>query len=346
MALTELTRRAAKYHKASLSEEIAPIVAERCGGNPFYITAVVKQAAKQGQALSSEENLNNILAVDLSSGFIWAELNDQVTRWIERINDYGITKWILYLSALEEGERLNLERIQQALQENEGKRVSLEKIQDVLIKLSRGDLLQYMELGRWFQKVEDPILLEFLKVWGRIEVQGQDEGQVRDDLRQKYDHIKRKFSELLGYLAEVYMAQILINGQRQNLPGQYFHQDSDIKVPKFTYLRLREKLGIGKDMEIDLHGAAGIEHWVAESKWWRDRTVGISLVKKLLNKAEIVKKERKPDFVRVWFFAHNGFTEEAEIFMQEHNVFWSTRADLDRLLAQVGLRTLPKFEAK
>jgi len=343
---TELTRRAAKYHKATLSEEIAPIVAERCGGNPFYITAIVKQAAKQGQALSSEENLNNILAVDLSSGFIWAELNDQVTRWIERINDYGITKWILYLSALEEGERLNLERIQQALQENEGKRVSLEKIQDVLIKLSRGDLLQYMELGRWFKKVKDPILLEFLKVWGRIEVQGQDEGQVRDDLRQKYDHIKRKFAELLGYLAEVYMAQILLNAQRKKLPGQYFHQDSEIKVPKFTYLRLREKLGIGKDREIDLHGAAGIEHWVAESKWWRDRTVGISLVKKLLDKAEIVKKERTPDFVRVWFFAHNGFTEEAEIFMQEHKVFWSTREDLDRLLDHVGLRSLPKFEAK
>jgi len=342
----ELTRRAAKYHKATLSEEIAPIVAERCGGNPFYITAVVKQAAKQGQALSSEENLNNILAVDLSSGFIWAELNDQVTRWIERINDYGITKWILYLSALEEGERLNLERIQQALQENEGKQVSLEKIQEVLIKLSRGDLLQYMELGRWFKKVEDPILLEFLKVWGRIEVQGQDQGQVRDDLRQKYDHIKRKFSELMGYLAEVYMAQILLNAQRKKLPGQYFHQDSEIKVPKFTYLRLREKLGIGKDREIDLHGAAGIEHWVAESKWWRDRTVGISLVKKLLDKAEMVKKERNPDFVRVWFFAHNGFTQEAEIFMQEHKVFWSTRADLDKLLAHVGLRSLPKFEAK
>jgi len=99
-------------------------------------------------------------------------------------------------------------------------------------------------------------------------------------------------------------------------------------------------------MEIDVHGAAGIEHWVAESKWWRDRTVGISLVKKLLDKAEIVKKERNPDFVRVWFFAYNGFTEEAEIFMQEHKVFWSTREDLDRLLAQVGLRTLPKFEVK
>ncbi len=340
---TELTRKAAKYHQANVEEETAPIVAERCGGNPFYITAVVKQAAKQGIALSDEENLNRILAVDLSSGFIWAELNDQVTKWIERINDYGITKWILYLSALEEGERLNLERIQQALLEKENKHVTLEKIQEVLIKLSRGDLLTFMELGRWFKKVDDPILLEFLKVWGRIEVQGHDSGEVRDDLRQKYKHIKRQFSELTGYLAEVFMAQVLLNAQRQSLPGQYFHHDHEITMPDFTYVRLRERLGVGSNKEIDVHGAAGIEHWVAESKWYTDRKVGLELVKKLLNKAALVKKERKPDFVRAWFFAHNGFTPQAEKFMEDNGVFWSTRADLDALLDEVGLRRLPKF---
>jgi len=75
-----------------------PVVADRCGGNPFYITAVIQQAAEQGKPIVSEETLNEILAVDLSSGFIWAELNDQVTKWIERINEYGITKWVLYLS--------------------------------------------------------------------------------------------------------------------------------------------------------------------------------------------------------------------------------------------------------
>jgi hypothetical protein len=55
------------------------------------------------------------------------------------------------------------------------------------------------------------------------------------------------------------------------------------------------------------------------------------------------KKERTPDFVRAWFFAHNGFTQDAESFMQEQNVLWSNREDLDKLLAHVGLRALPKF---
>ena len=86
---TELALRAARYYHAELSEEIAPALADRCGGNPFYITAVIRQAVKQGTCLHDETAINATLAVDLSSGFIWGELNDQVSRWIERINEYA-----------------------------------------------------------------------------------------------------------------------------------------------------------------------------------------------------------------------------------------------------------------
>jgi len=44
------------------------------------------------------------------------------------------------------------------------------------------------------------------KVWGQIGVLGRNGDQVRDDLRQQYRRMKRQFSELTGYLAEVYMA--------------------------------------------------------------------------------------------------------------------------------------------
>ena len=52
----------------------------------------------------------------------------------------------------------------------EGEVVPLDKIREVLLRLSRGDLLEYLELGNWFRKIDDPILLEFLKVWGRVDV--------------------------------------------------------------------------------------------------------------------------------------------------------------------------------
>jgi len=338
---TELTRQAAKYYQAQVSEEMAPIVAERCGGNPFYINAVIQQAAEQEQAISNEQTLNTILAVDLSSGLIWNELSDQVNRWIERINEYGITKWILYLSALEEGDELDIGRIQQALKEREGKDVSIETIREILIKLSRGDLLEYKELGGWFGKVDDPILIEFLRVWGKIEIERQNENRVQNELQKKYSRVKRQFHELAGYLAEVYMAQILLNARRKTLPGRYFNQERDIAVPDFVYVALREQLGAGANTEIDVHGAAGIEQWVAESKWLHDRKVGASEIQKLLDKAVRVKNNLDADFVRVWFFGHDGFTKEAIALMLEEDVLWSTRAELDGLLEYVNLRPLP-----
>ena len=340
----QLAFNASRYHRAEIEEKMLPVLADRCGGNPFYITAVVRQAAKQKKPIVSEEVLNEILAVDLSSGFIWAELNDQVTKWIERINEYGITKWVLYLSALEEGDRLDLDRIQKELAEREGKHVPMETIRDVLIKLSRGDLLQYMELGGWFKKIDDPILLEFLKVWGRIEVEGKNQAVVRSETVKKYQTLKRKFSDHLGYLAEVYMVQALWNGQRKKLPGKLFHAEEDIELPwQFFYIWHRVRLGAGAEKEIDVYAAAGAEVWIGESKWWRGRKVGRTEVETFLRKEEVVREAEGKDLrvLRLWFFAHDGFTEKAEALMREKGVLWSVRQDLDNLLKIVGLRQLP-----
>ena len=345
----QLALKAALYHKTDMLDEMAPVVSDRCGGNPFYITAVVRQAAKQQKPIVSEEALNEILAVDLSSGFIWAELNDQVTKWIERINEYGITKWVLYLSALEEGDRLDLDRIQKELAEREGKVVPMETIRDVLIKLSRGDLLQYMELGGWFRKIDDPILLEFLKVWGRIEVEGHDRAGVQNDLRAQYQTIKRRIYDYRGYLAEVYIAQILWSGQNKTLPGKFFHSKEDITLPwHFSYVKLRSRVGGGKGMEIDVEGGAGKERWICESKWWVGRKVSQAEVESLIRKGNIIKEAvgEGLQILRLWFFAHDGFTEDAEALMREKGVLWSARDNLDRLLESVGLRCLPNIVNK
>jgi hypothetical protein len=111
------------------------------------------------------------------------------------------------------------------------------------------------------------------------------------------------------------------------------------------YIWHRIRLGVGEGMELDLEAAAGREVWISESKWQRGRRVGRAEVETLLHKAERVREKEGPllQTLRVWFFAHDGFTEDAEALMREHGVFWSTRADLDVLLTHVELRRLPEL---
>ena len=340
---TELALKAARYYRVPVPEIMAPVLAARCGGNPFYVTAVIRQAAKQQKPIVDEPTLNEILAVDISSGFIWGELSDQVNRWIERTNKYDITRQVLYLSALEEGERLDLERIQRGLHLRAGQHVDIATIWGVLVRLSRGDLLEYMELGGWFRKVKDPILLEFLKVWGRVQVNGQDQAQVSGALVRRYQRLKCRIAEYKGYLAEVFMAQVLWAAQRQGLPGGLFNHATDIQMPhRFIFVRLRMRLGAGPGQEIDVLGDAGAEVWVCQSKWVAER-VGIKVLQALLRQGAVVREDMDPLTLRLWLFAYHGLTIEATDYAREHGILWSSLAEFDTLLQRVGLQQLPKL---
>ncbi len=120
----------------------------------------------------------------------------------------------------------------------------------------------------------------------------------------------------------------------------------EIELPwQFFYIWHRVRLGSGIGKEIDIYAAAGAEVWIGESKWWRVRKVGKIEVQIFLRKGELVREAEGKDLqtLRLWFFAHDGFTNKAEELMKEKGMLWSTRNDLDGLLKSVGLRQLPNI---
>ncbi len=343
----ELALRSARYYSADLPEDMAPAVSARCGGNPFYIASVVRRSAKQGKTLADEQTFNEILAVDLSSGFIWEELREQVESWIKRFDDVGVAKWVLYLSAFEKDEWIKPERIRKKLLQREARDVSVESVRDILIKLSRGDLLDYCEMGGWFRKADEPILVDFLRVWGRIAVENNNPVKVRQELIIEYRSLKREIHHRLGYLGGVCMAQVLSNTRRRTIPARFFHTTEDIAVPFYwVYILHRTKLGATPDIELDVEAAAGMEMWICESKWWRSSKAGVKEVESLLYKGRLLREKEGPglEILRLWFFAHDGFTPDAEALMAEKGVLWSDRTDLNGLLALAGLKQLPDVQ--
>ncbi|MEM7535201.1 MAG: hypothetical protein AAF639_23695 [Chloroflexota bacterium] len=350
----ELVKQCAAHYGTVVPELMMPVVTERCGGNPFYISALVKQSAKSNQPLIDEVAINRMLAVDISSGFIWAELFNQVNSWIQRVNEIGITKWILYLSTLDDPDakherEIRVERIQHELKAREGKDISIDQIREILVRLSRGDLLEYGHLGYFFRKTDDPILLEFLKTWGKIYVEGVSASLVNDELMSRYAKMKQQVDEYKGYLAEVFMTQVLFNSQdkqKQPIPGRFFNSDEDIEMDwPINFVQHRHRLRAGKGQEIDMLAAIGLDKWVCQSKWVTTRKVGESVIRELLAQGEAVQISYPNNNIIMWIFAHNGLTDDAEELARAEGILWSDRAQLDGLLQYLDLRTLPDLDS-
>ncbi|MEM7127996.1 MAG: hypothetical protein AAF702_16800 [Chloroflexota bacterium] len=218
----------------------------------------------------------------------------------------------------------------------------------MLIRLSRGDLLDYREFGNWFGKVDDPIRLQCIKVWGRVELEGFSQAQARSELDDKYRKIAKRIHNYKGYLVEVFMAQVLLSNQNrrnQPLPGRYFNSDTDIQLPPILYYPNQQvQLSAGKDKEIDILAVYSGVTWVCQSKWVTVRKIGTSVLQALLEQAAIIQEERNPHSICMWLFAHNGLTKEAEELAKEEGIFWSDREQLDGLLQYLGLRSLPKLD--
>jgi hypothetical protein len=162
-------------------------------------------------------------------------------------------------------------------------------------------------------------------------------------LREKYQKLRRQVDEYKGYLAEVFMAQVLWAAQDKVLPGKFFNCEEDVQVPwLFDFVRQRMRLGAGEGREIDVLGAAGGEVWVCQSKWW-EQPVGVPALEGLVRQGESVREDMDPITLRLWLFANAGLTAEAEAYAGERGILWSGREEFDALLARLGLRQLPEL---
>lgn len=207
-----------------------------------------------------------------------------------------------------------------------------------------------MELGGWFRKVDDPILLDFLKAWGRFEIEGDSREKMITDVIKQYSMLKRQIHDQKGYLAEVYLSQILWNGQRKTFPGRYFHSEQEVTFPhRFYSMQHRLRLDASAESEVDVYASTGTEIWLCESKWWETQKVGVDVVQRMIDLLEKLKdfegreyfESERPLRVHLWLFAHNGVTPKAEALLRNHNIYWSTREDMDWLIQKIGLRRLP-----
>jgi len=127
--------------------------------------------------------------------------------------------------------------------------------------------------------------------------------------------------------------------------GHYFNYPESITIPGFIYIDQRYRLGSGKGKEIDIFASAGRDFWIAESKWQKD-PVDEKVVLNLISQKALVKEKMGKNLrnITLWLFASSGVTENAKKLLEDHTILWSTKAELNALLDESGLRKLPEID--
>ena len=336
----ELAEKLARYYHLQISPEMAVELGRRMGGNPFYIDCVVRCARERGMDLTDIERLDQAIALEITGGAIWGDLNAQLEGYVQTFNEHDLIKRILYEAARYEEKDIDLGKIAERVG------VDFPTVRRYAFHLSRADLIEEGFGGFTYRNVKDPVLREFILVKARVDEEGAAQEVVYRDKMEAYRRLRGSFSHFKGQVAEVYLQLLMKSFDGRTVDGErYFHFPGEVVLPKFYYVLPRVvKVSGSRAYQIDLEGSTLVEagrlSWLVESKYWGE-PVGIGEVKWFEAACEVAKEDLEIDVLVPWFFSRSGFTEEAAAYLKEKGYLYSDEAQLNGLLELFGLRKLP-----
>lgn len=366
----ELCQKLGKHHGVKVSVEMAAELARRTGGNPFYLGCIFEGARLIGMDLADFNAVNRVITYELTQGAIWSELYRQLNYYFNTINEHGITKNIFYFATRYRDEKIDPKRIAESMA-HWG--VNEQDVRDILLSLSRADLIDERVSGTEFCNIKDPILREFADAWARVDVEGEEWASVEAEFQRRYMQLRGEYADFKGYTGEIYVQFLMTKFNFQSVDGakyfnsvdgaEYFNVDGQILLPKFTGPDSKKvktpirrlKPATPREYQIDVVGMYGLTFWLVEVKY-TDQPVDKSDVEKFAAACQVAKemyeeKEKRNlplreedvlplEFIK-WYVSIGGFTKPAIEYLQAHNFLYSDRMQINKLLRNFGLRELP-----
>ncbi|MFQ6120886.1 MAG: hypothetical protein ACE5KE_13515, partial [Methanosarcinales archaeon] len=210
----ELVKRLSNYFKVKVSEKTAAMIIGKCKGNPFYIKCIFQQANKQKSNLETKEEVDYILSIELSSGFIWFDWDvhledyfdkEKTIKLLNNISDASLTelelaRHVLYKS-LHFSEKIKEVQIATELKAN------LEDVKRILKKLHNGDFLN--NINGYYSRIEDPFLHEYIISQYKRIVEHEPLGEVQKSLENKLVNITESYASIAGIVFEKCVEDLL-----------------------------------------------------------------------------------------------------------------------------------------
>lgn len=335
----ELCQKLGKHYGVGVIPEMSAELARRTGGNPFYLDCIFAGAEGLGKHLNDINSVNEVISYELTQGTIWAEMYRQLNHYFTSINEKGITKNIFYFATRYQDERIDPKRV---THEMSHWRVTEAQVRDVLLSLSRADLIEERVAGTEFYNIKDPILREFIDAWARVDVENATWEEAEDELLTRYRSAVGKYADFKGYTAELVMKFLMTKFDERSVEGQkYFNHPGEILLPRFVWVDSRRvKLEGTPEYQIDIVGKKASNLWLVEVKY-TDKAVGVSQVKKFEAACAVAEKVLKGEDVARWYISTGGVSRQAASYLREKGFLYSDREQVNRLLDLFGLRRLP-----
>jgi len=289
---------------------------ELTGGHPFYIYAVASRLgdlSPAAGAMTAEDAERAFLLETLTrDGRIYNYCRYLYDISLSRARGYGILKAILQALAEEEG--LTLSEIARRIRKGApGTRGYLRALQEV-------DLLIEAD-GEYFYR--DPVLRYWVAAMTRgIEVDLLANRAALAPLLADLEAQHARLSSELGRARESQLREALRVFAGQEVDGAWFGGSGRLTLPTFTQVAPYRSADGQVEVDALVETASG-ERWAVELKW-QNKAVGEKELTALTAKAQALH-------ARPWCISRSGFTPAARVYASEHNVFVSTRADLERL---------------
>jgi len=335
----ELCQKLGKYHSVSITSEMSGELYRRTGGNPFYLNCIFARARKLNRDLVDYTAVNSVISYELTQGTIWSELYRQLNYYFVTINEKDITKNIFYFASRYQDEEIKPKEVAQNMRHFN---VTEQEVREVLLALSRADLIQEKLAGSTFFNIKDPILREFADAWARVDVENATWEEAEDELLAKYNKLSGEYRDFKGYTAEIFVQFLMTKFNYQEVDGkEYFNYDSQVLLPKFIWIDSKKvKLTTTREYQLDVVGKRTPYLWLAEVKY-TEKPIGLPLVKKFESACDVAIKTFKGEEVTRWYISTGDFTRPAIKYLKEKGFLYSNREEVNKLLRWFGLRELP-----
>ncbi len=335
----ELVDRLAAKYGVQIEEPLAGYLVARCGGSPFYINCVMRQAVAAQRKVNSEETVDELLAYEIARGRIWRDWSGQLQRYFEQINSHFIAKRVLFYAAQCGDEIIEPELIAREV----GRPV--DEVQRVLHQLAFADMLDTTG-GYILRNLKDPILREFIRVQYQLDVAQEPFPKVLRELQAELARWHRKYAETVGQLVEARITALMKRFDGRCVAGRLFGVAGEVELPKFTEVYDTVVKGPGDrlrqaDVVASRWQGGGETLWIVEIKHWA-RRVDAGIVREFVDLCRAVGQEARvpPERLVKWLVNAGGFTEGALAALTEAGILHSGAAEINELLRGFGISRL------